>query len=156
MFMRKLLICITLLASLPALAQQPPAADQGPNLGDQLVQQVLEPLRTGMQAQNLDSVLALFDKQELDNYADLQAHLQAFFQNFAQIDLRYQLLQAAADKDRASATVEMQMDALPYEPTQIAVRRSTQMRFQLKLGPNGWKIAGITPPDFFNVEYSPK
>jgi len=30
------------------------------------------------------------------------------------------------------------------------------MRFQLKLGPNGWKIAGITPPDFFNVEYSPK
>jgi hypothetical protein len=150
--MRKLLICFGLLVAL-APAQQAPAPDQGPSVSDQLIQQVLEPLRTGMQAQNIDLVLSVFDKQELNTYSDLEANLHALFQQVAQIDLRYQMLQVTAGKDRASATVEMQMDALPYEATQFAVRRSAQMRLQLKLGPKGWKIAGFTPADFFNVEY---
>jgi hypothetical protein len=155
-WMRKLLICLGLLALAPIGAAQQPNADQAPSISDEIIQQVLEPLRTGMQTQNIDLVLSLFDKQELDSYSDLEAHLRAFFQQISQLDLRYQLLQVTADKDRATATVEIEMDAQPYEATQFAVRRSVRMRLQLKLGPKGWKIAGFTPPDFFNVEYSAK
>jgi hypothetical protein len=156
--MRKLLICLGLLMALGAAgpAQEAPAASEGLSLSDQVVQQVLEPLRTGMQTQNIQMVLALFDKKEQTNYSDLQGQLQAFFQVFDQVDFRYQLLQATADKGRGSATVDMQMDALPYELTHIPERRSVQMRLQLKLGPKGWKIAGFTPPDFFNVSYRPR
>jgi hypothetical protein len=155
-WMRKLLICLGLLALVPAAPAQHPPADQGPSISDEIIQQVLEPLRTGMQSQNIDLVLSVFDKQELDSYSDLGAHLRAFFQQISQLDLRYQLLQVTADKDRGSATVEMQMDALPYDATKFTVRRSARMRLQLKLGPKGWKIAGFTPEDFFNVEYSAK
>lgn len=155
-WMRKLLICLGLLALAPTAPAQQPNADQGPSISDEIIQQVLEPLRAGMQSQNIDLVLSLFDKQELDSYSDLEANLHAFFQQVSQLDLRYQLLQVAANKDRSSATVEMQMDALPYDATQFTVRRSAQMRLQLKLGPKGWKIAGFTPEDFFNVEYSAK
>lgn len=156
--MRKLLIYFGLLVALAlaAPAQQAPAPEQGPSVSDQIIQQVLEPLRTGMQAQNVDLALSVFDKRELNSYSELEANLRALSQQVAQIDLRYQLLQVTAGKDRASATVEMQMDALPYEATQFAVRRSAQMRLQLKLGPKGWKIASFSPADFFNVEYSPK
>jgi len=135
-----------------APARQAAPADQGLTLSDQLVQQVLDPLRTGMQAQNIEMVLSVFDKKELNSYSDLQGQLRAFFQQFSEVDLRYQFLQATAENGRGSATVEMQMDALPYDPV-VAVRRSVQMRLQLKLGPKGWKITSFTPSDFFNVDY---
>jgi hypothetical protein len=125
-------------------------------VSDQVIQQVLEPLRLGMQTHNIQLVLSVFDKKELDSYSNLQAQLRAFFQQFSEVNLRYQLLQVTAENGRGSLTVEMQMDALPFEATQIAQRRSVQMRLQLKLGPKGWKIAGFTPSDFFNVEYSAK
>ncbi len=155
---RKLLICLALLAALApaAAAQQNPPADQGLTLSDLVVQQILEPLQTGMQTQNIQLVLSVFDKKELNSYSDLQGQLLAFFQQFDEVNFRYRLLQVTADKEHGSATADMEMDALPYGSTQVPVRRSVQMRLQLKLGPKGWKIVGFTPSDFFNVEYSPK
>lgn len=156
--MRKALICLGLLMTFlaSAKAQQAPAPSNGLSLTDQVVQQVLEPLKTGLQTQNIQLLMSLFDKEEQNGYSDLQGQLQAFFQVFDQVDFRCQLLQATADKGRGSATVDMQMDALPYEPTHVPERRSVQMRLQLKLGPKGWKIAGFTPSDFFNVDYRPR
>ncbi len=147
-------LVLTLAAAAPA--QQAPPADQGLSVSDEVIQQVLEPLRTGMQTHNIQLVLSVFDKKELDGYSNLEGQLRAFYEHFSEVNLRYQLLQVAAENGRGSATVEMQMDALPYEPTHISVRRSVQMRLQLKLGAKGWKIAGFTPSDFFNVEYSAK
>ena len=139
-----------------APAQQPRAADDGLSVSDELIQHVLEPLRTGMQTGNIQMVLSIFDNKELSSYSNLQAQLAAFFEQFNEVRLRYQLLQVTADKDRASAVVEIDMDALPYDVSQIAVRRTVQMRLQLKLGPKGWKVSGFTPSDFFNVEYGQK
>ena len=149
-------MAVLLAVAAAAPAQQAAPAGQDTDVSDQVIQQVLEPLRLGMQTHNIQLVLSVFDKKELDSYSNLQAQLRAFFQQFSEVNLRYQLLQLTAENGRGSLTVEMQMDALPFEATQIAQRRSVQMRLQLKLGPKGWKIAGFTPSDFFNVEYSAK
>lgn len=153
-------LLLVALLTLPAAAQQSPAKPAPPDqtepltVSDLVVQQILEPLRTGMITQNVNKVLSVFDKDELTNSTDLEGHLQAFCQHFQEINFRYQLLQVTQNKDHASAIVDMQMDAYPYEVTSIAIRRSTQMRMQLTLTPKGWKIATFTPADFFNVEYS--
>lgn len=138
----------------PDSGQQKAPADEKLSLSDQIIQGVLEPLRTGMETQNVQQVLALFDKQEFSNYSDLQGQLRAFFQQFAEVRFRYQILQATAENDHGSATAELDMDALPYEATVIPVRRSVQVRFQLKLEPKGWKIVGFSPSDFFGLGYS--
>jgi hypothetical protein len=142
-----LLLCVT------AAVAQNASKESALSVSDQVIQQVLEPLRTGMQTQNIDLLLSLFDKRELNGYSDLQGQLTAFFQEFDQVDFRYQLLQVEAEKDRASATAELQMDALPYEPTHVPIRRSEQARLKLKLSGNRWKIAAFTPADFFSVIY---
>ena len=125
------------------------------SLGDQVIQDVLEPLRAGMVTQNIQMVLSIFDKKELNGYSDLQGQLRAFFHQASEVRFRYQLLQATSDADRGSATAEMEMDALPYEVTTTPVRRSVQMRFQLKLEPKGWKVTGFSPSDFFAVGFNP-
>jgi hypothetical protein len=137
-------------------AQQGSAADadQGPNLNDQVAHDVLQPLSVGMQSQNLQLILSVFDKKELASYSDLQGELRAFFQQFSQINFRYQVLQTTADGDHGSATADLSMDAVPYELSQISSRRNVQMRFQLKREAKGWKITGFTPADFFAVDYN--
>jgi hypothetical protein len=42
------------------------------------------------------------------------------------------------------------MDAEPADILPTEQRRSTQMRFDLKRGPKGWKVIGLRPADFFN------
>ncbi|MGO9304290.1 MAG: hypothetical protein ACLP3R_11500 [Candidatus Korobacteraceae bacterium] len=122
-------------------------------MGEQVSKDVLEPLRIGLEAQNMQKALSVFDQKELNSYAELQGQLNAFFQLYAQVRFRYQLLQVEADKDRGSATADIAMDALPYQEMQVPVRRSVQMRFQLKLGPKGWKVAGFSPSGFFGPEF---
>ncbi len=131
--------------------EQSPPADQAPSLSDEVIQQVLEPLRTGMETQDIQQVLSIFDKQELSSYADLQGQLKAFFHLYSEVRFRYQILQATAEKDHGSATAEIEMDALPYQITQVPVRRSVQMRFRMKLETKGWKVVAFTPSDFFGV-----
>ena len=140
------LACLLLLAVGGAFAQSP-------SVGDDVIQQVLEPLKTGLETQNIQLILSVFDKQELNSYSQLQGQLRAFYQQFDQVNFRYQLLQVSSEKDRATAVVDVQMDALPYDTTQVPVRRSAQMRLELKRSGKGWKIAGFAPADFFSVEY---
>ena len=147
-WMLKSLIGLVFLLSLPT------AFAQTPTVSDELIQQVLEPLKTGMETQNIQQILSVFDDKELDGYSDLPGQLRAFYQQFDEVNFRYQLLQVAADKDRASATTDVQMDALSYSVTAIPVRRSVQMRLKLKHGPKGWKVTAFTPRDFFAVDYS--
>lgn len=139
----------------PSSGEQALPTDQGQelNLTEQLIRDVFQPLQNGMQTQNIQMVLSIFDKKELAGWADLQAQLNAFFQQYDSVNFRYQILQVTAEKDRGSATAEIEMDALPYNFGQIPSRRSVQMRFQIKLGAKGWKVSGFSPSDFFDLGF---
>jgi hypothetical protein len=161
-------MCNVLHASTAAAAipqQQPQAAapdtttpsDNSPSdekltLGDQVVQDVLEPLRTGVETQNIKQILSVFDKHDFSAYGELEQQLRAFYRQYQMVNFRYQLLQAAIDKDHASATAEIDMDAMPYDGAEIPARRSAQMRFQLKRAGTGWKIVSFNPSNFFSLD----
>lgn len=137
-----------------ASEQQSPSGKQELSLSDQVIKDVLAPLSTGLQTQNIQLILSIFDSKELENYSDLQGQLRAFFHQYDQVNFRYQLLQVTADQDQGSATVDLDMDALPYELTQVPSRRNAQMRFKLRLEAKGWKVTSFSPSDFFNVEFN--
>ena len=113
---------------------------------------MLEPLRTGVETQNIKQILSVFDKREMSGYGDLEQQLRAFFRQYQQVNFRYQILQAASEKDHASAIAEIDMDAMPYAVTEIQTRRSVQMRFQLKQEEKGWKVLGFSPSNFFSLD----
>ena len=137
----------------PAASERTTPSEQGLSLSDRVIRDVLEPLRMGMETQNIQMVLSIFDKKELNSYADLQGQLSAFFHQYDEVRFRYQIGQVTADAGRGSATADVQMDALPYEPTSVPARRSAQMRFQLKLVGKVWKVGGFSPADFFSIGF---
>jgi len=135
-------------------ATKPPGAQQQElTLSDELSSQVLEPLCEDMQAQDISAVVALFD-QDFAKSIDLQRELRAFFAQYSQVRLRYQLLQQSGDDRQASATADMDMDAQPYDVSRVPQRRTTQMRFQFRRDGTTWKIVGISPAGFFSVDFA--
>jgi hypothetical protein len=138
-------------AKAPPPAPQAPPSEDAFSLSDQVIQDVLGPLRTGMETQNIKQVMSIFDKGEMSNYGDLQQQINAFLSQYQEVHFRYQILQATAQDEHASATAELDMDAIPYQASMIPARRSVQMRFQLKHEAKGWRVVGFSPSDFFNL-----
>ena len=161
-----ILLFLMIFAASPSPAQQAPAPKPAPDsahnstssdsddqlsLSDQLIQEVFEPLRTGMETQNIKQTMSVFDKNEMSSWGNLQQQLHAFYRVYQQVNFRYQILQATADNDHATATAEIDMDAMPYQASLIASRRSVQARFQLKLEGKAWKVVGFSPSDLFGM-----
>ena len=159
------LACVLLLPTAGVLAQdrQPPAEsatqsqsepppsppDSSLDLSDEVVRDVLSGFQRGFETHNLDKVLDVFAPQDMPDYAQFRDQMVAFFRLHQSVKLRYQLLQVTSDKDLGFATADIEMDEDPLDTLPTPQRRSTQMRFQLKREPKGWKIVGLRPSDFF-------
>jgi hypothetical protein len=151
-------LLVILLSAALAQSQQPPAPEpdlaQPPSeekldLSDQVIRDVFRPLQRGMEGHNPYQVLAIFDQQGTPDYVQVRDQLRAFFDQYDAIRFRYQLLQVTSDKNGGSAVAEIEMEATPVEPSQVTLRRDTQMRFRLTLGRKGWRLVGFAPADFF-------
>ncbi|HEX8811841.1 MAG TPA: hypothetical protein VF742_07595 [Terracidiphilus sp.] len=125
------------------------SSEQPLTLTEQVIRDVLEPLQRGIQEHALAQVLAIFDQQQTPDYAQLRDQLRAFFQQYEAVRFRYKVLQVTSEKDRGFAIAEIDIAATPADETQLAVQRTTQMRFQMTLGTKGWKLVGFKPSDFF-------
>jgi hypothetical protein len=135
----------------PAPEQESPEASspQPLTLTEQIIRDVLEPLQRGIEEHRPAQVLAVLDPQETPDYAQLRDQIRAFFSQYESIRFRYKVLQVTSEKDRGSAIAEVDTAATPADETRMAVQRSAQMSFQLKLGAKGWKLVGFEPGDFF-------
>jgi hypothetical protein len=138
----------------PEAAAQAQPADQPPtqpiDLSDEVVRDVLDHLQRGIETHDLKRVLDIFDRQNMNDFAQFQDQMVAFFRRYDSVRFRYQLLQITSDKDDSYAIADIDMDADPSDILPTPQRRSTQMRFQLKRGPKGWKVVALKPADFFN------
>jgi hypothetical protein len=118
-------------------------------LTEEVIRDVLSNLQKGLESRSLNQVLSIFDQQGMANYADVRNQLMAFFQQYEAVQFRYQVLQATAQKGRGFVTADVDMDATPAEGAQVGLRRTLQIRLQLKLGAKGLKVVGFKPADLF-------
>jgi len=152
-----LILTLGLAASARAQAGQTPPGDSGaqqpaepPEITGQLIQNVFEPLLQGMEAMSLKQVMAAFDPEDMPDYAQFRDRIDSLLRSQQAIRFRYKLLQVTAEKDRASALAEIDLANTPADQTQAPVTRSTEMRFQMRLYPQGWRVIGLQPEEFFS------
>jgi ketosteroid isomerase-like protein len=129
--------------------QSPPSAAVPLDLSDEVVRDVFVEFQRAIESSNLDHLLGTFDPDATPDYPQIRQQFAAFFRLHDNIKFRYQLLQVTADKDVAFATADLEMDAQPADDLPTEQRRTTQMRFQMKLTPKGWRLTGLKPMDFF-------
>ncbi len=132
-----------------ASAELPPAATAPLDLSDEVVRDVFTEFQRSMEASDLDHLLGTFDSDATAGFPQIRDQFAAFFRLHDNVKFRYQLLQVTADKDVAFATADVEMDAVPADALPTQQRRSTQMRFEMKRTPKGWRLTGLKPMDFF-------
>jgi hypothetical protein len=130
-------------------AEQPSGPVSSPDLSDEVIRDVLSDFQRGFETHNLEKVLSVFDADAMPDFSQFREQMVAYFRLHESFKLRYQLLQVNADKDIATATVDIEMDEDPLDTLPTPKRRSTQMHFQIKQMPKGWRIIGLRPMDFF-------
>src|SRR6516225_9172579 len=130
-------------------ATQAPPATQTVDLADEVVRDVLANFQRGMETHSLSRVLSVFDAQDMTGYEDFREQMAAFFRLHDNIKFRYQLFQVSADNDVGFAIADVEMDPQPRNELPTERRSSTQMRFELKRTPAGWRAIGLKPMDFF-------
>jgi len=157
-----LVLALFLSAVAPAQTQQTPAPDEAAQpaskaggqqpleLSEAVARDVLEPLQAGVQTRNFKQALAVFDAESFPDFAQFRDRLRAFLDSYPVLQFRYKILQANAQETGwASVICEADLDATPADDGQVPVRRSIQLRLQLKQTPEGWRISGLSPSDFF-------
>ena len=162
-----MVICNFLLLASPAKAQTAPgsqqeqatpnntpshsgSSDQASDFSEQIIREVLGKLHDGMQAHNLEEILSVFDPQITPNFPELRDQMRAFLTQYDGIEFRYKLLQVSSEKENGYATCDIDLDAVATDDSQMPIRRSVQMRFQLRRGAKEWKVVGFKPADFFS------
>jgi len=161
---RSLILAALLVAAVLASGQQgtPPAqtpaapnsgqpASQPLDLEEAVSHDVLEPLQAAIQTQNLKQALSVFDAQAVPDFPQVRDQLRALFDSYSVLLFRYKILQASAGEKRASVTCEADVDATPLDRDQPPIRRSNQLRLELKQTPKGWQIVSFSPANFFSL-----
>ena len=128
---------------------QDSAAPQPLDLSDEVVRDVFMPLQSSLNTSNRDHLLAVFDRDDMPDYAQLRDQFTALLAHYDSIMFRYRLLQVTEQQGHATAVIEADMEATPSSTATTPVRRSQQMRFTLKRTAKGWRILGFQPLDFF-------
>jgi hypothetical protein len=131
--------------------EQPSEAPSSTDLSDEVIKDVLSDFQRGFETHNLYKVLSVFDAAAMPDFAQFRDQMSAYFRLHESFNLRYQLQQVTVDKDLGTATVDIEMDDDPLDTLPTPKRRSTQMRFQIKRTPKGWRIIGLGPMEFFGA-----
>ncbi len=134
---------------------QPAPADneqQFSDLEDAVAHDVLEPLRNGIQVHSLKQITAVLDPQSMPDYAQVRDQFHAMLATYSVLKFRYKILQISSQDGGASVTCEFDLDATPADDNLLPVRRTAQMRLQLKPTSKGWKIVSFSPANFFANE----
>ena len=163
--LRPVMLAFLALAAVSAAQQQPSTAgaqdeaaqpsgqatgQQPLDLQEAIAHDVLEPMRSGIQTQNVKQVLSVFDAESFPNFAQFRDQMRAFLDSYSAIQFRYKVLQATASEEgKAFVTCEADVDARPLDDGQVPPRRSTQLQLRLNQTSKGWRISGLTPNDFF-------
>jgi hypothetical protein len=132
-------------------AKQPSGPASSTDLSDEVIRDVLSDFQRGFETHNLDKVLSVFDAAAMPGFAQFRDQMVAYFLLHESFNLRYQLLQVTADNGLGTATADIEMDDDPLDTLPTPKRRSTQMRFQIKRTPKGWRIIGLRPMEFFGM-----
>jgi hypothetical protein len=130
---------------------QTPSATSSTELSDEVIKDVLSDFQRGFETHNLEKVLSVFDSEDMRDWGQFRDEMASYFLLHESFKMRYQLLQVNADKDVGTATADIEMDEDPLDTLPTPKRRSTQMRFQIKRTPKGWRIIGLRPMEFFGI-----
>ena len=111
---------------------------------------LLNDLRSGLDAHNRRLMLSAFDADKMDSYLEFENQIEAFFNRYEAFTVYFRIVQTSTDGPKGLALVDIQLEEIPRAATSPPIRKNGQVRFELERGKKGWKIVDFNPRNFFS------
>ena len=123
-----------------------PADAFSEEIAEQIAQQVAE----GFEEHNARHLLSAFDPDAMVGYANFQNQVEAMFQQYDSFRVHCRLTEITSDGDTGVALAELQLEETPRSQDAQPVRKTGQVRFEIRRGKNGLRIIEVKPRSFFS------
>jgi hypothetical protein len=139
-----LFLCVALGAQDAPHQQTPPAFDQ------QAASRLLLQLSEALQGHSQKQFFALFDLDKMKDGGLFKQQTNSFFAQTESIRVHLNLVDTSVDSDKASLSVDAEMEAEPRNGGPIA-RRNERLNFVVANAGNRWKFIDFQPRSFFSL-----
>ena len=137
--------CIAAGQSTPAAAASSPAK----TLTEKEAAHVMDGMRKALESNRPNRLTAMFDPARMPEFPVFRDQLEQFFTRYESVRVRYHVDQIAQDGGFGSIVSEFFLEALPVSDGLPGLRRRAQMRVVLAWDGSEWKIADLSPRNFF-------
>ena len=117
---------------------------------EEVTQDLIEKLATGLEAHNPDRMLSVFDRDAMDGYLNFSDQIAALFQRFDAFRLHYTIEQATGEGAKGTGLVDFELEELPSTGNIEPILKHDQLTFEMVRGKKGWKIVDVSPRAFFS------
>jgi hypothetical protein len=133
----------------PSAPQQKKENADSPAFDERAAAAILNTIRNGLESHSPRLLLSAFDADKMDGYLTFSDQIDAYFASYQSFRVTLRIVQTSEENHRGIILADFQMENEPRDGAPIA-RRQAQLRFELELGPHGWKIVDFTPRAFFS------
>jgi ketosteroid isomerase-like protein len=116
---------------------------------DAVADAVLRQIRDGLESHSQGMFLSAFDRDKFDGYLAFEDQVQAFFEKYEGFRTHFRILQISTEGAKGVVLAEFDVEGTSSGGGP-AMRRSSQLRFELAKGSKGWKVVDIRPRGFFS------
>lgn len=128
--------------------QKPDVSANEPVFDERAAAQVLGVIRDGLEGHSQRLLLSAFDGDKMTSFLTFQDQIEAYFTRYESFRLTYHILQTSQEGNHGVILADFQVENEPRGGGRTS-RRQAQLRFELELGPKGWKIVDMDPRGFF-------
>jgi hypothetical protein len=114
-----------------------------------IVERLLTDLRNAFEGEDRTQTLALFDREQMPDYAEFAGNIGMIFQRYDPIRVQYHVVQTVDEAEKRVAIVEFTLERTLANGTQPPARRTEQLRFNFGVSGKEWKITDVQPRDIF-------
>ena len=134
-----------------AIAAQTPSQPTPNVFDEQAASRLLLQLSEALQGHSQKQFLALFNLDMMKDGALFKQQINSFFSQTESIRVHLNLVDTSVDGDKASITVDAEMEAQSGNggaPT----RRNERLNLVVANGGNSWKVVEVQPRSFFSLQ----
>ena len=115
----------------------------------EVAEQVIQLLTSGLEGHSAPRMLSAFDGESMDSYLNFQNQIAALFDRYDSFRVHFRIAQIKSEGATGVALVDFEIEEIPRSADTQPVRKSDELRIEIKRGKKGWKIVDLKPREFF-------
>jgi hypothetical protein len=125
------------------------AIDTSRAFTERIAEDVIGRIREGLEGHSRRLMLSAFDAEKMDGYLAFEDQIDSFFSRYEAFRVQFRIANVAIEGQKGIVLVDAELEQTPVAGG-TALRKRSQLRFELELGRKGWRVVDVRDRNFFS------